>query len=201
MEDRTAVTPALTGIFGPDLLTDGIRGKLKELVHIPLEGEVEEALDAAKYARSKVRAGYRNGTKPRTLHTSLGSVDVNMPRARLDLAQGGTEEWQSQLPPRFERRSRSLDETLLSMYFAGTNTRRVKRTLKPLLSEAPLGKNVISRLVGRLASHVENWKARSLKEEAWHLPSSPPPPHLSPRFVCTICNGGGWSKLRSHGHG
>ncbi len=167
MEDRTAVTPALTGIFGPDLLTEGIRGKLKELVHVLLEGEVEEALDAAKYARSEVRAGYRNGTKPRTLHTSLGSVCVEMPRARLDRAQGGTEEWQSQLLPRFERRSRSLDETVLSMYFAGTNTRRVKRTLKPLLSEAPLGKNVVSRLVGRLAAHVESWKTRSLKTETY----------------------------------
>lgn len=167
MEDRTAVTPALTGIFGPDLLTEGIRGKLKELVHVLLEGEVEEALDAAKYARSAVRAGYRNGTKPRTLHTSLGSVDVEMPRARLDRAQGGTKEWQSQLLPRFERRSRSLDETVLSMYFAGANTRRVKRTLKPLLSEAPLGKNVVSRLVGRLAAHVENWKTRSLKAETY----------------------------------
>lgn len=167
MEDRTAVTPALTGIFGPDLLTGGIRGKLKELVQVLLEGEVEEALDAAKYARSEVRAGYRNGTKPRTIHTSMGSVKLEMPRARLDRAQGGTEEWQSQLLPRFERRSRSLDETLLSMYFAGANTRRVKRTLKPLLGEAPLGKNVVSRLVGRLAAHVEAWKGRSLANEAY----------------------------------
>jgi len=54
VEDRTAVTPALTGIFGPDLLTDGIRGKLKELVQVPLQGEVDEALDAAKYARAEV---------------------------------------------------------------------------------------------------------------------------------------------------
>jgi transposase-like protein len=60
-----------------------------------------------------------------------------------------------------------LDETLLSMYFAGANTRRVKRTLKPLLSEAPLGKNVVSRLVGRLAAHVEAWKGRSLAGEAY----------------------------------
>lgn len=167
MENPTAVTPALTGIFGPDLLSQGIRGKLKELVQVLLEGEVEEALDAAKYARAEVRAGYRNGTKPRTIHTSMGSVDVAMPRARLHRAKGSDQEWQSQLLPRFERRSRSLDETLLSMYFAGANTRRVKRTLKPLLSEAPLGKNVVSRLVGRLAAHVESWKTRSLKEAAY----------------------------------
>jgi putative transposase len=167
MADRTAVTPQLTGILGPDLLTQGIRGKLQELVHVLLEGEVEEALEAAKYARVEGRSGYRNGTKPRTIHTSLGSVDVQAPRARLFKATGSEGEWQSQILPRFERRSRSLDETLLSMYFAGANTRRVKRTLLPLLSDAPLGKNVISRLVGRLAGHVETWKARSLKEQTY----------------------------------
>jgi transposase-like protein len=167
MADRTAVALQLTGILGPDLLTQGIRGKLQELVQVLLEGEVEEALEAAKYARVEGRSGYRNGTKPRTVHTSLGSVDVQAPRARLFKATGSEEEWQSQMLPRFERRSRSLDETLLSMYFAGANTRRVKRTILPLLSDAPLGKNVISRLVSRLAAHVETWKARSLKEQTY----------------------------------
>jgi putative transposase len=167
MADRTAVTPELTGILGPDLLTQGIRGKLQELVQVLLEAEVEEALEAAKYARVEGRSGYRNGKKPRTIHTSLGSVDVQMPRARLLKATGPEEEWQSEILPRFERRSRSLDEVLLSMYFAGANTRRVKRTLLPLLSDAPLGKNVVSRLVGRLAAHVETWKARSLKEQTY----------------------------------
>jgi transposase-like protein len=163
VEDRTSVTPALTGIFGPDLLTDGIRGKLKELIQVLLDSEVDEALDVARYARSEVRAGYRNGHKPRTIHTALGTVALEMPRARLRRAHGDVKEWQSQVLPRFERRSRSLDEALLSMYFAGANTRRIKRTLKPLLHEAPLGKNVISRLTARLSTHVEAWKGRSFK--------------------------------------
>jgi transposase-like protein len=34
------------------------------------------------------------------------------------------------------------------------------------LSEAPLGKNGVSRLVGRLAAPVEAWKDRSLANEA-----------------------------------
>lgn len=167
MSDRTAVGPDLTEVFGRDLLTQGIRGKLKELVGMLVEGELEEALTVARYARSEGRTGYRNGTKPRTLHTSLGSIETEMPRGRILKANGSTEEWQSQLVPRYERRSRSLDATLISMYFSGTNLRRIKRTLRPLLSEAPLDKNVVSRLVGRLSTHVEAWKSRSLAQEKY----------------------------------
>jgi hypothetical protein len=57
MSDRTAVGPDLTEVFGPDLLTQGIRGKLKELLGILVEGELEETLAAARYARSEGRTG------------------------------------------------------------------------------------------------------------------------------------------------
>lgn len=167
MDNRTEVTPDLSAVFGPDPLTDAIRGKLKELVGVLVEGELEAALEVARYARSDARTGYRNGTKPRTIHTSLGSIDSDVPRARIHQADGSTQEWQSDLLPRYERRSRNLDATLVSMYFAGTNLRRIKRTLRPLLAEAPLDKTVVSRLVSRLSGHVEAWKARSLKEETY----------------------------------
>ena len=155
MLDRTAVGPDLTEVFGPDVLTQALRAKLKELLVTLIEGELEEALAAARYARSEARTGYRNGSKPRTLHTRWGTVEVDMPRARILKADGSRQEWQGQLVPRYLRRSKSLDATLISMYLSGTNLRRIKRTLRPLLSEAPLDKNVVSRLVGRLSAHVE----------------------------------------------
>ena len=167
MANRTEVGPDLSAVFGPDPLTSAIRGKLQELVGVLVEGELEEALEVARYARSEARAGYRHGTKPRTFHTSLGTIDGEVPRGRMLQANGSTEEWQSELLPRYERRSKSLDATLVSMYFAGTNLRRIKRTLRPLLSEAPLDKSVVSRLVSRLSGHVEAWKTRSLKDETY----------------------------------
>lgn len=167
MANRTEVIPDLSAVFGPDPLSDAIRGQLKELVGVLVHGELEEALEVARYGRSEARTGYRHGTKPRALHTSLGSIDNEMPRARMLQADGSTQEWQSQLVPRYERRAKKLDATLVSMYFAGVNMRRIKRALKPLLSEAPLDKNVVSRLVSRLSGHVEAWKTRSLKEETY----------------------------------
>jgi transposase-like protein len=161
------MVPDLEGIFGTDLLREGLRGKLRELVSEMLEVEVDSALTAARYARTEVRAGYRNGTKPRTIHTAMGSTPIEVPRARLFRAGGGTTEWQSKILPQYERRTSSLDETLVGMYLSGTNLRRIKQALKPLLAKAPLDKNVISRLVGRLKDHLEEWRTRSLAGQTY----------------------------------
>lgn len=166
MSDRTAARTDLSGIFGPDLITEGIRAQLGEVLRLMVETELDERLAAIRYARAEGRTGYRNGTKSRTLHTSLGSTQFEMPRARVNGAEG-SQEWQSTLIPKYERRARDLDAVLVGMYFAGTNLRRIRRSLKPLLAEAPLDKNVVSRLVGRLAEHVEAWKSRKFEANAY----------------------------------
>jgi len=166
MSDSTAARTDLSGIFGPDLITEGIRNQLGEMLRLMVETELDARLAAIRYARVEGRGGYRNGTKSRTLHTSLGSTQFEMPRARIHAAEG-SQEWQSQLIPKYERRARDLDATLVGMYFAGSNLRRIRRSLKPLLAEAPLDKNVVSRLVGRLAEHVETWKSRKLEKDAY----------------------------------
>jgi putative transposase len=153
----------LPAVFGEDLLTEGIRGKLRELIEVMLHSELDSAIRAAKYGRSQERAGYRNGTKARTIHTSMGSIPLDVPRGRLSKSFGRSTEWQSGLLPAYERRTRQLDATLVSLYFSGVNQRRVQRALRPLLSQAPLGKNVVSDLVQGLKEHLEAWKTRSLE--------------------------------------
>lgn len=41
-----------------------------------------------------------------------------------------------------------MDEAILGVYLAGTNTRRIKGALAPLLRNGPLSKDAVSRLVG-----------------------------------------------------
>ncbi len=165
-ESKSAVV-SLPEVFGPDLLTEGIRGQLRAIVEALVEVELDVALEAVRYARVEGRVGRRNGSKPRTLHTSFGKVELEVPRARLARPQEGSREWSSRLLPRYQRRTTSLDETLVSLYFSGTNLRRIKMALRPLNGAAPLGKNVVSRLVLRLREHLEAWKTRSLKDSSY----------------------------------
>lgn len=167
MGKSTQLVSNLPALSGGDLLTEAIRGKLRELIELLLQSELDQVLHAAPYGRSPERAGYRNGTKPRTLHTSLGTVQLDVPRARISQGVDQTAEWLSELLPRYERRTGTLDATLLTLYFSGVNQRRIRKALEPLFSEAPVGKNVVSRLVQRLREHLEAWKERSLREETY----------------------------------
>ena len=140
-----------------------IRQRARRLIDAIVEEELEQALGAAPSVRSgATRTGYRHGTRDRTLTTSLGPTTFAMPRARLMTAAGTTEEWRSELVPRYQRRSAQVDEAMLGVYLSGTNTRRIKGALAPLLRGGPLSKDAVSRLVGRLADDFETWRQRDL---------------------------------------
>ena len=58
-----------------------------------------------------------------------------------------------------------MDEAILGIYLVGTNTRRVKGALAPLLRGGPLSKDAVSRLVGRLREDFDLWRTRDLADE------------------------------------
>ncbi|GAC1469006.1 MAG: hypothetical protein PVSMB1_17630 [Gemmatimonadaceae bacterium] len=143
-----------------------IRRRARGLIDAIVAEEVEAALGAPESARvGPARQGYRHGTRERTLTTSLGPTTFAMPRARVRTAAGATAAWRSALVPRYQRRSERVDEAILGVYLSGTNTRRIKGALAPLLRGGPLSKDAVSRLVGRLADDFETWRRRDLAED------------------------------------
>lgn len=152
--------------FGPDRLSAALRGELRTLVERMVREELVEALGAAPYERTAERRGYQHSPRERTITTGLGPVTLTVPRGRLfTRPQGESAEWRSELLPRYARRTREVDAALAGLYLSGTNTRRVKQALKPLLKGAPLSKSAVSRVVTGLKDQYETWRARDLSAE------------------------------------
>lgn len=155
-----------TSAFGVDTIEARMRTRIRETIETIVEEELEAALGAAPGARvGETRQGYRHGTRERTLTTSLGPATFAMPRARLVSADGTTREWRSTTVARYQRRTARVDEARLGVYLAGTNTRRLKGALAPLLRGGPLSKDAVSRLIGRLRDDFETWRSRDLADE------------------------------------
>jgi putative transposase len=153
------------GFFGPDRLSEALRGKVREVILTLAEAELSEVLAALPYERKGERRGYRNGKRERWVSTGLGATAIELPRGRL--SEGGQErEWQSVLIERYQRRARSVDSALLGCYLSGANGRRIRGALSPLLRGAPLSKSAVSRIVGRLQGLFTDWRQRLLKTEA-----------------------------------
>jgi transposase-like protein len=152
--------------FGPDTIEAMMRLRIRDTIAQLVEEELDVALGAARSARvGAERQGYRHGTRVRTLTTSLGPATFTMPRARVGTSDGAAREWQSSIVPRYQRRTARVDAALVGVYLTGTNTRRLKGALAPLLRGGPLGKDAVSRLVGRLRSAFETWQARDLSQD------------------------------------
>ena len=144
-----------------------IRAKIQAAVHEVLAEEIAAVLGSGPYERTARRCGYRHGVETRQMTTENGPATLRVPRARLRQADGSTIEFQSAVLPRYARRTRAVDEAILSAYLAGTNTRRVRRALAPLLGEAHLSKSAVSRVVGRLRALFADWDQRDLSAERY----------------------------------
>jgi putative transposase len=127
---------------------------------------LDAALGAGKSQRvGAARSGYRHGSRERQLTTSLGPTTLTMPRARLHDEEGQESEWHSRVIRRYQRRTERVDGAILGLYLGGINTRRLRGALAPLLRGAPLSKDAVSRLVGRMREEFEAWSRRDLEQE------------------------------------
>jgi len=152
--------------FGPDTIEQYMREQIREKLEKLIEEEVMQAMGAGRYERvGEQRRGYLHGKRGRTLTTSLGATALDMPRARLKTETGGTTEWSSRIVPRYQRRTRRIDEAILGVYLSGSNTRRIRGALAPLLKGGPLSKDAVSRLVARLKEDFNAWRERDLSSE------------------------------------
>jgi hypothetical protein len=111
--------------------------------------ELAAVLGVELCERSDARRGERNGVRTRTLTGPAGPLELTLPRARL-FTPTGEQEWASKLVPRYQRRIREVNESVLAAYLSGANTRRIAGALRPLLKGAPLSKSAVSRVVGTL---------------------------------------------------
>jgi len=155
---------AITIESGDDPLMAAIRPAIRAAIEEAVEAELTAVIGAARYERLRPRLGYRNGSQAREVGTPMGAVTVTVPRARVS-TRGPSEEWHSTLLPRYQRRLRRLDETILGVYLSGTNQRKIAAALRPLLTGVALSKSAISRLAGQLQLAREQWMQRRLEDE------------------------------------
>jgi putative transposase len=144
-----------------------LRRHIREALDVALAEELAAALASNRHERTDQRRGYRNGSRERTITTPDGPRTINVPRGRIVDAEGTTQEFRSQLLPRYARRTRAIDDAILGCYLGGVNSRRIRTALKPLLGERHLSKSAVSRIVARLKALFAAWQNRDLSTERY----------------------------------
>jgi putative transposase len=131
-----------------------LRGLVQEALQTILEAEMEAHLGAERYERTEGRSGYRNGHKPRTLRTRVGTLELRVPQDR-----EGT--FSTEVFGRYQRNEQALVLTLMEMYVQGVSTRKVANITEQLCGTS-FSKSQISALAGRLDADLAAWRERPL---------------------------------------
>jgi transposase-like protein len=130
------------------------QASIRATIECLLEEEVRALVGAEKWERVGVsRKDVRNGSYLRTVLTSMGQLELNVPRTRGAGSAG-------EVLGRYRRRTDEIDAAIVSAYVSGVSTRKVGD-----LTEALTGKKVSRSTVSRIT--------KSLEERVTALKNSP----------------------------
>jgi putative transposase len=135
---------------------DRLRHLVEHVLQRVLEEEMTAFLGAEVYERTAERRGYRNGSKPRTLKTRVGTIELMVPKDR----EG---RFQPSLFGRYQRNEKALVLALAEMYVQGVSTRKVKRITEQLCG-LTISKSQVSELAKGLDAEITAWRERRLEQ-------------------------------------
>lgn len=138
---------------------DFLRAIVERTVQAILETAMTAHLGAERYERSAGRQGQRNGDKPRTLHTRVGTLTLLVPQDREST-------FSTQLFARYQRNEKALVLALMEMYLEGVSTRKVA-DITEVLCGTSFSKSLVSHLAGELDTDLAAWRARPLGDAAY----------------------------------
>lgn len=139
----------------------GVQELFKEMVSTVLENgleaELDEELGYSKYDyRNKQTDNSRNGYSEKTMKTSLGEMDISIPRDRKgDFDPQIVKKHQTTL-------SGDIEEKIISMYAKGMTTADIESHIRDIYG-IDISDSTISRVTDKILPMVKEWQSRPLE--------------------------------------
>lgn len=137
------------------------RAAIQTALETMLEEEIEMLVGAKRWHRVLSRKDYRNGSYFRRLVTSMGEVELSVPRTRETGSAGG-------VLGRYQRRTDEIDNAILAAYVEGVSTRKMSKVTNALLGE-DVGRSTVSRITKSLEEKVEGLRKSPLQGQYPYL--------------------------------
>ena len=133
---------------------------IKDVLENILEVEMGEHLGRDKYdCQTDIDQddrNYRNGYSKKTLRSSFGDVDLDVPRDR-------KAEFEPQIIKKYETVCNELDKKIISLYAKGMSTRDIQAEVEDLYG-ITLSPSMISKITDKVIATATEWQNRMLDE-------------------------------------
>lgn len=155
--DQSALLDVLEALKGADV-ENRIKQAATTIYQALIEAELSSVIGAGPHERSEARLAQRNGHRPKTISTTAGDLQLQIPKLRTG----------SFFPSLLERRRRvdqSLFAVIMEAYLHGTSTRKVDDLVKALGADTGISKSEVSRICAELDVEVAAFRDRGLAEQ------------------------------------
>ena len=135
---------------------------MRDMMSVILEGtldaEMDEELGYSKYDyKNKETDNSRNGYSQKTMHTSYGDMEIDVPRDRKG-------EFEPQVVKKYQNTvTQDMEEKIISMYAKGMTTADIESHMRDLY-DIEISDSTISRITDKILPIVKEWQERPLEE-------------------------------------
>lgn len=132
-----------------------IKNMIKDTLERLLQAELEEHLGYKKHeAKGKNSGNSRNGDYSKTIRSSLGEIEVDVPRDR-------NGEFDPKLIKKHSKDISEFDEKIISMYAKGMTTRDIQEHVKEIYG-VDISPTLVSLITDKVEGHIIEWQSRVL---------------------------------------
>lgn len=134
-----------------------LKNMFSDLIQEFLEAEMDNTLGYSKYDyKHKLTDNSRNGYSCKNLRTTMGDVNISIPRDR-------DSEFEPMIVPKYSKETSSqIEGQILSMYAKGMSLADIHEHMKEIYG-MNLSSETISRFTDRILPLVESWRNRPLE--------------------------------------
>ena len=134
-----------------EALKDLLGSTIKEM----MEAEMEDHLGYEKSERSD-SDDYRNGYKSKTVKSSIGEVELEVPQDRKST-------FEPQVVKKGQKDISDIDHKIISMYAKGMTTRQISDTIEDIYG-FDVSEGFISDVTDKILPQIEEWQNRPLDD-------------------------------------
>ena len=107
-------------------LQDALKDLLGGIIQEMLEYELDEELGYVKSESTDfAKNNYRNGYKPKTLKSTMGEIEIEVPQDR-------SSKFEPKIVPKYKRDISEIEQKILNMYARGLTTREISEQISDI---------------------------------------------------------------------
>jgi transposase-like protein len=153
---ESAKAESMDDFFGRDGIMAKFFGKrIEDLMRAELTGHLGYSKHDSNQRNIQHSDNYRNGSFPKTIHTSNGSATISVPRDR-------NGDFESRVLPKGERKTNELENRIISMYGRGLTNSDVKEHLIETYG-VEISEAEISIITDKILPEIQEWQNRVLE--------------------------------------